>query len=288
MSRIAYVNGRYVPHRSAAVHIDDRGYQFSDGVYEVIAVHNGGLVDEQGHMVRLERSLNELEIAWPIYPSALGGIIRQVVRRNHVRDGIVYLQITRGVAPRNHAFPDHSDSALVITARRGTPFNADQARRGVEVITIPEIRWKRRDIKTISLLGNCLGKEQAVRAGAYEAWFVGDDGLVTEGTSSNAWIVDSAGVLRTRHANTDILNGITRISVLQIARDLGLKFIEEPFSVAEAKAAREAFVTSTTSFVKPVVKIDGEVIADGKPGQLAARLLAEYGHHMNRQTADAK
>lgn len=161
MSRIAYVNGQYVPHKNAAVHIDDRGYQFSDGVYEVIAVHNGRLVDEQGHMVRLERSLSELEIAWPIYPMALGSIIRQVVRRNHVCDGIVYLQITRGVAPRSHAFPSHNDSALVITARRGEPFDMEQSSRGVEVITIPEIRWKRRDIKTISLLGNCLGKEQA-------------------------------------------------------------------------------------------------------------------------------
>ncbi len=288
MSRIAYVNGRYVPHRNAAVHIEDRGYQFSDGVYEVIAIHKGQLIDEAGHMVRLERSLAELEIAWPINPRALAGVLRQVIRRNRVRDGIVYLQITRGVAPRNHAFPAHRDSALVITARRGPPFDPNQARRGVSVITTPEIRWKRRDIKTVSLLGNCLAKEQATRAGAYEAWFVDDDGLVTEGTSSNAWIVGADGVLRTRHVGSEILNGITRISVLMIAADLGLDFAEEPFSVAEAKAAREAFVTSTTSFVKAVVKIDGDVVADGKPGPLAAKLLDNYGRHMNRQIAEAR
>ncbi len=288
MSRIAYVNGCYVPHNNAAVHIEDRGYQFSDGVYEVIAVHKGVLIDEAGHMVRLERSLRELEIAWPVAPRALGGIMRQVARRNHIHDGIVYLQITRGVAPRNHAFPDHQNSALVITARRGAPFDPEQARRGVDVITIPEIRWRRRDIKTISLLPNCLGKQQAVRAGAYEAWFVDDQGLITEGTSSNAWIVGADGVLRTRHVGNQILNGITRISVLKIAADLGLEFAEEAFSVPAAKAAREAFVTSTTSFVKAVVKIDGGAVADGKPGELAATLLDRYGQHMNRQLADVQ
>jgi len=287
MSRIAYVNGSYVPHRKAAVHIDDRGYQFSDGVYEVIAVHQGHLIDQEGHMARLERSLSELEIAWPVNPRTLNGIFTQIIRRNHVRDGIVYLQITRGVAPRNHAFPTHQDSALVITARRGLPFDPDQSRRGVKVITIPETRWKRRDIKTISLLGNCLGKEQATRAGAYEAWFVDDDGLVTEGTSSNAWIVNANGVLKTRQANSEILNGITRISVLKITADLGLEFVEEPFSVAEAKAAQEAFVTSTTSFVRPVVQIDDDMVADGKPGKLATLLLEHYGQHMNQQMADA-
>ncbi|HER27639.1 MAG TPA: D-amino-acid transaminase [Rhodospirillales bacterium] len=287
MTRIAYVNGRYVPHRSAAVHIEDRGYQFSDGVYEVIAVHRGQLIDEDGHLVRLQRSLDELQIAWPIARRTLGFILRQVVRRNHVQDGIVYLQITRGVAPRNHAFPAHHDSALVITARPGPPFDPDQARRGVKVITIAETRWKRRDIKTVSLLGNCLGKEQAVRAGAYEAWFVDDDGLVTEGTSSNAWIVAADGVLRTRQVSNDILNGITRISVLKIATDLGLEFAEQPFTVAEAKAAKEAFVTSTTSFVKAVVQIDDDVVADGEPGPLAAKLLDHYGRHMNRQLPEA-
>ena len=288
MSRIAYVNGAYVPHSNATIHIEDRGYQFSDGVYEVIAIHKGQLIDEAGHMVRLERSLQELEISWPINPRALGGIIAQVVRRNRVKDGIVYLQITRGVAPRNHAFPSHQDSALVITARRGPPFDPDQSRRGVEVITTPETRWKRRDIKTISLLGNCLAKEQAVRAGAYEAWFVDDEGLVTEGTSSNAWIVTADGVLKTRQANSDILNGITRISVLKIADDLGLAFVEEPFSVAEAKAAQEALITSTTSFVKPAIKIDGDMIADGKPGKLAVTLLDHYARHMNRQMAGSQ
>lgn len=283
MSRIAYVNGRYLPHGSAAVHIEDRGYQFSDGVYEVIAVHRGGLIDEDGHMARLERSLGELEIAWPMSARALSVVLGEVVRRNRVSNGIVYLQITRGVAPRNHAFPAAAVSALVVTARTMPAFDVAQAERGVDVITIPDIRWKRRDIKSISLLANCLGKQEAVRAGAYEAWFVDDDGMITEGTSSNAWIVTADGRLKTRHADNAILNGITRTAVLKLADEQGIAFVEQPFSVAEAKAATEAFITSTTSFVKPVAHIDGSVVGDGKPGPMTARLLDHYAVHMNSQ-----
>ncbi|MHA1598458.1 MAG: D-amino-acid transaminase, partial [Alphaproteobacteria bacterium] len=242
MSRIAYVNGRYVPHRSAAIHIEDRGYQFSDGVYEVVAVHHGRLIDEDAHMLRLDRSLGELQIDWPMSVRALSVVMRETVRRNRVTDGIVYLQITRGVAPRNHAFPAATDSALIITARSMPPFDPAQASTGVDVITIPDIRWKRRDIKSVSLLANCLGKEQAVRAGAFEAWFVDDDGLITEGTSSNAWIVTADGKLKTRHADNAILNGITRTTVLKLAEEQGIAFVEEAFSVTDAKAASEAFI----------------------------------------------
>ena len=285
MSRIAYVNGLYVPHLAAAVHIEDRGYQFSDGVYEVIAVHKGKLIDMDGHMVRLTRSLSELEIAWPVGPKALDIIIRQVIARNRIRDGIVYMQITRGVAPRNHAFPDHHNSALVITAKRFPTFNFDAANKGVDVISTPEIRWQRRDIKTVSLLGNCLAKEKAARAGAYEAWFVEADGMVTEGTSSNAWIVTADGKLVTRDTSNSILNGITRLSILKLAKQQGVEFVERAFSLEEAKAAKEAFVSSTTSFVKPVLHIDGDPVGDGKVGALTTKLLAYYGDYLKAQAA---
>lgn len=280
MSRIAYVNGRYVPHARASVHIEDRGYQFADGVYEVIAVSRGHLIDATDHMARLERSLAELSISWPMAPSAMRVVMGEVIRRNHVRDGIVYLQITRGVAARNHAFPDHANSALVMTAKRLAPLDLSAARRGVSVITIPDIRWRRRDIKSISLLPNCLGKQQARQAGAYEAWLVDDDGTVNEGTSSNAWIVDAGGDLVTRPLSYDILNGITRIAILAEAKRHGIPFVERAFSVDEALAAREALITSTTSFVKPVIEIDGRPVGGGKPGPLARKLLEYYEQHM--------
>jgi D-alanine transaminase len=285
MSRIAYVNGQYVPHLSAAVHIEDRGYQFSDGVYEVIAIHKGKLIDMDGHIVRLTRSLDELEMAWPVSPRALDVIIKQVIRRNRIRDGIVYMQITRGVAPRNHSFPAHHNSALVVTAKRFPPFDFDAANKGVDVITTPEIRWQRRDIKTVSLLGNCLAKEKASRAGCYEAWFVEDDGKITEGTSSNAWIVTAEGDLVTRDASNAILNGITRLSIMKVATEHGIDFVERAFSVDEAKNAKEAFVSSTTSFVKPVIHIDGDPVGDGKAGPLSTKLLTYFGEHMKAQTA---
>jgi len=285
MSRIAYVNGRYVPHLAASVHIEDRGYQFSDGVYEVIAIHKGKLIDMDGHMVRLTRSLKELEIAWPVNPKAMDMIIREVIRRNRIRDGIVYMQITRGVAPRNHAFPDHHNSAFVVTAKHFPPFEFDAANKGVNVITTPEIRWQRRDIKTVSLLGNCLAKEKARRAGCYEAWFVEDDGMITEGTSSNSWIVNAQGELVTRNSSNSILNGITRLSILKVAKENGIEFSERAFSLKEAQSAKEAFVSSTTSFIKPVLNIDGEPVGNGKVGPLAAKLLSYYGDHMKAQSA---
>jgi D-alanine transaminase len=279
MSRIAYVNGRYVPHRDAAVHIEDRGYQFADGVYEVILVQRGRLVDEDLHLARLERSLRELRIAWPVVPRTLGIIMREVIRRNGVRDGIVYVQVTRGVASRDHAFPARSDSALIVTARRTRAAAAKAGEEGVRVITIPDIRWGRCDIKSIGLLPNVLGKQAAKEAGAYEAWQVDADGMVTEGTSSNAWIVTPDGELVTRQADNAILNGCTRLAVIDIAKRQGLRLVERPFSVAEAKAAREAFVSSTTSLVTPVVQIDDAVIANGHPGSVSQALRRSYTEH---------
>ena len=283
MARVAYVNGQYLPHGEAMVHVEDRGYQFADGVYEVIAVHRGNLVDEDGHMRRLARSLGELEMAWPIAPRALAVVTREVIRRNRVRDGIVYIQMTRGVAPRDHAFPDDADGSVVLTARHARPFDVDAASHGIDVITIHDIRWKRCDIKSISLLPNVLGKEEARRAGAFEAWMVDADGYVTEGTSTNAWIVTMDGELVTRQIDNAILNGITRAAIVEAADEDGIALVERPFTVIEAQAAREAFVTSTTSYVKPVVRIDGEAVGNGHVGLLTSRLLALYGDHMDRQ-----
>ncbi len=275
MSRIAYVNGRYLPHRHAQVHVEDRGYQFADGVYEVIAVVGDRLVDEAGHLQRLERSLKELSIGWPVAPHVLPGLIRETVRRNRVRDGIVYIQITRGVARRDHAFPVDARPALVITARNQPP-NLAAARSGVGVVTVPDQRWARCDIKTVGLLPNILAKQQARRAGAYEAWQVDDDGHITEGSSTNAWIVTRNGEIVTRQADQGILNGITRLAALSLADLAQLKVIHRPFSVDEAKAAREAFITSATSYVVGVTSIDGQKIGDGRPGPITMRLRELY------------
>jgi len=278
MSRVAYVNGRYVPHREAAVHIEDRGYQFADGIYEVTMVKNGRLVDEHLHLARLARSLKELRIAAPMSEKALKLVTREVIRRNRVRNGIVYHQITRGVAPRDHPFPAHQESSVVITSRRARP-NDHLAASGVKVITIPDIRWQRCDIKSVSLLPNILGKQQAKEAGAYEAWQVDETGMITEGTSSNAWIVTGEGEVVTRKADNAILNGTTRLALLDIIRGEGLRFVERPFSVEEAKRAREAFTTSTTSLAMPVVQIDDTVIGNGHPGSFTERLRAAYLRH---------
>lgn len=283
MSRIAYVNGRYVPHGEAAVHIEDRGYQFADGIYEVIAVQAGRLVDERPHLDRLERSLAELRIAPPMGRRALGFVMREVIRRNRVGNGIVYLQATRGVAPRDHGFPAGISASLVVTARRSKPPNQKLFAEGVRVITIPDIRWARCDIKSVALLPNILGKQRARESGAFEAWQVDRDGMVTEGTSTNAWIVTKTGELVTRQTGHAILNGITRLALLDLAREEGVTLAERPFSVAEAKAAREAFLTSTTSLVLPVVRIDDDTVGDGKPGLLARRLLTLYAAHAEEQ-----
>ncbi len=276
MSRIAYVNGQYVPHRDAFVHIEDRGYQFADGVYEVFALHHGRLVGEKGHLDRLGHSLRELRIDWPMSRPALQVVIRETARRNRVHNGIVYLQITRGVARRDHPFPKDVESSLVLTARRAPPIDKEKLRQGVGVITIPDIRWKRHDIKSVSLLPNILGKQQAREADAYEAWMVNDEGMVTEGTSSNAWIVTKGGELVTHNASYAILNGITRLSVLEAATEAGIKFSERPFSVDEALEAKEAFVTSSTSHVTAITSIDGKSVGNGHIGELTSKMLDLY------------
>ncbi len=279
MSRIAYVAGRYVPHRQAAVHIEDRGYQFADGVYEVISVVGGHLVDEEPHLARLHRSLAELRIPLPMEDAALKIVIREVVRRNGVDTGIVYLQVTRGVAPREHAFPKAAKPALVVTSRRSRAPDPRLGRDGIAVITIPDIRWQRCDIKSVALVANVLGKQQAREAGAYEAWQIDRDGKVTEGTSTNAWIVTHDDIVVTRAPDTAILSGVTRLAIFDIIRREGYRLDERMFSVAEAKAAREAFLTSTTADLLPVVRIDGAPVGEGTPGPLSQKLRAAYFAH---------
>ena len=280
MSRIAYVNGRYRPHRDAVVHIEDRGYQFADGVYEVIAVRGGKLIDEALHFARLRRSLGELRIEGALADAPLKVVMREVIRRNGVVNGIVYLQITRGTAPRDHAFPKAARPVVVVTARRARPTNPKLIEDGISVITIPDIRWQRCDIKTISLVGNVLGKQQAREAGAYEAWMVDGEGRITEGTSTNAWIITADNRVVTRGTENAILNGVTRQALIEIIRREGCSFEERPFTVAEAKSAREAFLTSTTSDVTPVVMIDGQPVANGAPGLLTLKLRADYLAHI--------
>ena len=279
MSRIAYVNGRYLAHRDARVHIEDRGYQFADGCYEVVAMRNGVFIDAGLHLQRLRRSLAALRIDFPINDAALTVVMTEVARRNLVREGFVYIQITRGVATRDFAFPRQSRPSLVMTARAKLLVDPKLMASGIKVITIPDQRWARPDIKSVSLLPNALGKEQAKQAGAFEAWLVDRDGNVTEGTSSNAWIVTQAGEVVTRQADQGILNGVTRLGLLRVIAASGLRLSERPFSVADAKQAAEALLTSSTNFVVPVVRIDDTPVGDGKPGPLARKLAASYADY---------
>ncbi len=276
MARYAYVNGKYVPHGEAAVHIEDRGFQFADGVYEVIPILSDSLVDAAPHLDRLERSLFEMKIAMPMSRRVFELVMAELISRNGVTDGLIYMQITRGVAPRDHKFPSGVRPSVVMTTKRVRFLTQKKLSDGVKVITIPDIRWTRCDIKTVALLPNCMGKTEAAAAGAYEAWQVDRDGFVTEGTSSNAWMVTNDGKLLTRPAGHEILRGVTRQSLLRIAAEEGLAFEETAFTVAEAKAAREAFVSSATSFVTPVVEIDDVTIGDGLPGPLSRRLQGWY------------
>lgn len=278
MPRIAYVNGRYVAHADAAVHIEDRGYQFADGVYEVCEVARGFIVDMPRHLGRLGRSLSELSIDWPVSRGVLPLLIREVVRRNHVTTGLVYIQVTRGVASRDFLFPPAgTPSSLVITARKADPTaQARRAEAGIRIITVPENRWDRVDIKSVGLLPNVLAKQKAKESGAQEAWFVDDDGMVTEGGSSNAWIITMDGVLVTRPAEHGILRGITRTTLFDVATKLGLKVEERHFSVAEAKAAREAFISSATTIAMPVVSIDGDPVANGHAGSMTLSLRQAF------------
>jgi D-alanine transaminase len=276
--RIAYVNGRYLPHGYASVHIEDRSLQLGDGIYEVAAIVSGRLIDEEGHLDRLERSLREISMVMPMGRPALKLVMREMVARNRLRYGLLYMQLSRGAVRRDHPIPDIVPRpTLIMTARSQDPAAGEKKRKdGIAVITRPDQRWARRDIKTVQLLPNLLAKTEARRAGAYEAWFVDAEGFVTEGASTNAWIVDADNNVVTRQFSNDILPGVTRRVILEAAAAAGQAIVERKFTVAEALKAREAFLSSASGAAIPVVKIDDTPIGGGEPGPLTRRIYALY------------
>ena len=281
MARIAYVNGRYLPIDEAAVRVEDRGYQFADGVYEVIKVVGGRPFDLDRHLDRLERSLGELRIAQPVTRRVLQAILKEALRRNRLADALLYIQVTRGVAARNHLFPTASSRpTLVVTVRRPKFPDAREREQGVGVVSAPDLRWGRCDIKSISLLPNVLARQAAAEQGCREAWLVDGAGQVTEGSASNAYMVDERGRLITHPLGERILGGITRQVVLEIARSLQIEVVERPFRLAEAKAAPEAALSSTSSWLLPVVAIDGEPVGDGRPGPVVSRIAGLYAERL--------
>jgi D-alanine transaminase len=278
MSRIAYVNGAYQRHADAGVHIEDRGFQFADGVYEVCEVRHGMIVDLTRHLGRLDRSLSELRIAWPMTRAALVVVIREVLRRNRVCNGLFYLQVTRGTARRDHVFPkDGTPSTVVVTAKRtDASVIAGKNANGIRAITVPENRWDRVDIKSVGLLPNVLARQAAKEEGAQEAIFVDADGTVKEGAATNVWIVDRDGRLRTRHANHGILRGITRTTLKDVTNTLGIDIVEEAFTVEDMLEAREVFITAATSICFPVVAVNGKPIANGHPGSVSQKIREAF------------
>jgi D-alanine transaminase len=277
MPRIAYVNGAYVRASEAVVSIEDRGYQFADAVYEVWSVFGGRLADLDGHMNRLERSLRELSISMPMPRQSLLVVLEEVVRRNHIIEGMLYLQVSRGVAPRDHVFPKGVKPAIVITAK---PVDREAAARkaeaGVKAISAPDIRWGRCDIKTVGLLPNVLAKQAAKEQGAAEVIFVDRDGFVSEGGSTNVYMVGDDGVIRTRTLKANILAGVTRLNLMSVIKESGLEIREDAFTLDQAKAAREVFVTAATSLVLPIIAIDDQAIGNGMPGPVALSLRDSY------------
>lgn len=280
MTRIAYVDGRYLPLAQAAVPVEDRGLQFADSVYEVAKRVAGRLVDLDRHLDRLERSLEAIALAPPMRRAALRAVLDELLRRNRLADALVYLQVTRGTAPRHHLFPQRARPRLIATVRPLRLPSRGEQELGVAVVTRPDLRWARCDIKSTGLLANVLAKQDAAAHGAREAWLVDRDGTITEGGSTNAWIVDAAGTLRTHPPAPGILGGVTRAVVLELAQALAIPVAERAFALAELDRAREAFLTSTTSLVLPVTRIDGRAVGDGRPGPVTRALMAAYDQHV--------
>lgn len=272
MSRIVYVNGKFVPEEEATVSIFDRGFLFADAVYEVTCVLDGKLLDFDAHMARLERSLGELGMPMPMAKEEMLGLHRQLIEKNGVEHGGIYIQITRGAADRDFLFPEDAPQTVVMFTQAK---NVLAPKKGIRVISSPDIRWGRRDIKTVQLLAASLCKEEAHAKGKDDAWLV-KDGFVTEGSSNNTYIVTAEGKIVTRQLSTSILPGITRAAVLKLAAERNLEVEERPFTIAEAQAATEAFMTAATSFVTPVLEIDGVELNGGKPGPMATRLNEIY------------
>jgi D-alanine transaminase len=289
MSRIAYVNGRYLPLSAAQVRIEDRGFQFGDGVYEVVYLHRGRLIDEDKHLARLDRSLGELRISPPLRRAALAGIIREVVARNRLHaNGLIYIQVTRGAARREHFFPAGTiRPTLVVMGRALAGFPKDLDAWATGIITGPDQRWDRCDIKTVNLLPNVLAKQAAKEAGAFEMAMVDAEGMVTECASSNLWIVDEAGQLRTRPLGHEILPGCTRAALSELLAEERVTLSETAFSLEELRRAREVFITSATSFVRPVIRVDGTPVEDGKVGPVTRRLFAAFARHVQGPLSNA-
>ena len=277
MGRIVYVNGAFLPEAEAKVSVFDRGFLMADGVYEVTTVIDGKLIDFAGHMARLTRSLDALAMTAPADAEALLAIHRSLIVRNALVEGMIYLQVTRGVADRDFAYPKEGTAPSLVLFTQAVPvLERDSVRNGLKVATVPDLRWSRRDIKTVQLLYPSMAKMQAKAKGADDAWMVGEDGLVTEGSSNNAYIVTHDGVIVTRPLSQSILHGITRVAVLRLAKETGMTVEERGFTVDEVKTAREAFITSASSFVTPVVEIDGTPIGSGVPGEATKRLREIY------------
>lgn len=275
MDRVAYVNGQFVPENEASVSIFDRGFLFADAIYEVTSVLNGRLIDNAGHIARLGRSLEAMNISLSLNADALTSIQRELVERNQLDEGVVYIEVSRGAAPRDFAYPLGVSPTLIMFTQEKQIIDNPQAETGIKVISMPEIRWQRRDIKTVALLAACIGKQAALDAGADDTWFV-EDGYITEGTSNNAYIVTESGTLITRQLGTEILRGVTRDTVLSLSRDQALTVEERPFTLEEAHGAAEAFSTSASTFVLPVTQIDSHQIGDGKPGPITKQLRQVY------------
>lgn len=283
MSRFAYVNGTYVRHEEACVHVEDRGFQFADGVYEVVYLHKGRLIDAEPHLDRLERSLNELEMDMPMSRGSLNAVMKELVRRNRLTTGLVYMQVTRGSSRRDFPFPEDTIPTVVMTARRCPAFDPDAALSGMKVMTLPDIRWSRCDIKTTALLAASMSKQKALNEGYGDAWLLDDKGFITEGTSNNAWIVTKDGKLQTRPASHEILNGITRRAIMALAKRDGLEIIEKAFTVEDVANAKEAFVTSASACVKPVTQINDRVIGNGEVGLISEKIAKTYAEFLEKE-----
>ena len=275
MSRTVYVNGDYVAEEEAKISIFDRGFLMADGVYEVSSVLDYKLVDYPGHVARLHRSLDALQMGSPVGDDELLEIHRELIRRNDLDEGLVYLQVTRGAADRDFVWPENATPSLVMFTQVKAFEDAEGPKHGIKVVSQPDLRWGRRDIKTVQLLYPSFAKMQAKAEGADDAWLV-EDGFVTEGTSNNAYIITKDGTIITRNLSTDILHGITRASVLKLAAEAQMKIVERPFTIAEAQDAAEAFITAASTFVCPVIEIDGVTLGDGKPGPVTRRLREIY------------
>lgn len=275
MTRTFYVNGDFVAEENAKISVLDRGFLFADAVYEVSTVLQGKLIDNTAHLKRLGRSLSELSMAPPCSDEDIARAQLQLIEMNELQEGLLYLQVSRGMADRDFAYPANATSSLVMFTQEKNLLDSPLAKTGMHIISIPDLRWKRRDIKTVGLLAPSMGKQAAVDAGVHDAWMV-EDGLVTEGTSNNAYIVTSGKKIQTRHLGHEILSGVTRRAVLKFAQQAGYTVVEEPFSIEEARKASEAFTTSASSFVMPVVNIDGVTLGDGKPGPVSTELRKIY------------